>query len=365
MKALSCIGVLFCCLFAAPAQAVVLRVLEWEGYITSFQKDFEHYAKSKGKDVTLVFSKKPDGTPFFIGSYDDIFDSLRRHDVDVVTPTENYYKSANSKLMRLLLPLELERVPNFQSLYPNIQNLNFARDESGKVYGVGLLGGSYALAYNIDKVPAPDSWTVLMSPSAHGKTSLTNEQYEANVYQAALMSGVAPKDVYNIDHFTQTQLAQTAEIVTKMVNNAASFWGGMPYPKDMVGLSYVTDYWFGVAAANKVGQHWKIATPKEKVTVWLDSVAIAADLADDPEKLEAAYLLLDFMLGPETQAQIYQKFGSVIVSPGGKKRLPPDQQAMLPGGDFFDETYFWQPLSLRTRNAFKVMWDEAIKARSP
>jgi spermidine/putrescine transport system substrate-binding protein len=343
---------------------VVLRVLEWEGYITSFQTEFETYARSKGKNITLSFLKKPDGTPFFIGSYDDVFNALRRHKVDVVTPTENYYKTDNSRLIRLLLPLDLTHVPHFHTLYPNIQTLNFAR-EGAKVYGIGLLGGSYALAYNVDKVPAPDSWTVLLAPAARGKTSITNEQYEANVYQAALMSGVAPKDVYNIDLFTEAQRTLTEEILTKMVVNSASFWGGMPYPKDMAKLNYVTDYWFGVAAANKDGQHWRIASPKEKVTVWLDSLAVAADLAEDEQKVEAAYLLLDFMLSAETQAGIYQKFGSVIVSPDGKKRLPRDLQSQLPGGDFFDETYFWQPLSLRTRNAFKAMWDEAMKARTP
>jgi hypothetical protein len=120
--------------------------------------------------------------------------------------------------------------------------------------------------------------------------------------------------VYNIDLFTEAQRTLTEEILTKMVVNSASFWGGMPYPKDMAKLNYVTDYWFGVAAANKDGQHWRIASPKEKVTVWLDSLAVAADLAEDEQKVEAAYLLLDFMLSAETQAGIYQKFGSVIVS---------------------------------------------------
>ncbi len=61
------------CLTGAPAAAVELRVHEWEGYISLFERDFEAWAKSRGKDIDLVFLKKPDGSVSYIGSADDIF----------------------------------------------------------------------------------------------------------------------------------------------------------------------------------------------------------------------------------------------------------------------------------------------------
>lgn len=346
----------------APAAAVELRVFEWEGYITVYEKEFEAWAKSKGKDVDLVFLKKPDGSNWYIGSADDIFEQTRKGVVDVVTPTHNYYKQERGKLMQLMLPLDTSKLSNYPDVYPGLRDAKYARDDAGKVYGLPLLGGSYALAYNADKVAAPDSWTVLLKPEAKGTFSVTGDQYEANVYQMALLAGVKFADLYDYDKFTPEQRTATANNLKLLVANAAGFWGGLPSADQMKSLTYVTDYWFGVAAANKAGQKWKFAEPKEGVTVWLDNVSIAASTGQDPAKLEAAYLLLDYMIGVEAQATIAREFGSVIVNPKAKAKLTPDQAAAQPGPEFFVEERFWQPLSDRSRNGFKKMWEDALSA---
>jgi len=344
------------------ADAVELRVFEWEGYITVYEQAFEAHAKSKGKDIDLVFLKKPDGSPWYIGSADDIFEQTRKGAVDVVTPTHNYYKQERGKLMQLLHPIDTAKLSNYTDVYPGLRNAGYARDEVGKVYGLPLLGGSYALAYNADKVSAPDSWAVLLKPEAKGTFSVTGDQHEANVYQMARLAGVAFADLYDYDKFTPEQRQATADNLKRLVANAANFWGGMPTAEQMASLSYVTDYWFGVAAANKAGQNWKFAEPKEGVTVWLDNVSIAASTAQDPAKLEAAYLLLDYMIGVEAQATIAREFGSVIVNPKAKAKLSAEQAAAQPGEDFFVEERFWQPLSDRSRNGFKKMWEDALAA---
>ncbi|HEX5755158.1 MAG TPA: extracellular solute-binding protein, partial [Arenimonas sp.] len=171
-----------------------------------------------------------------------------------------------------------------------------------------------------------------------------------------------PADVYDYDKFTPAQLTATSDNLKKLVANAANFWGGMPSPEQMKPLTYATDYWFGVAAANGAGQDWKFASPKEGVTVWLDNVSIAKHVEADPAKLEAAYLLIDYMIGVEAQAKIASAFGSVIVNPKAKASLKPAEAAAQPGEDFFVEERFWQPLNDRTRNGFKKMWDDAMAA---
>lgn len=349
-------------LASTPAAAVELKVLEWEGYISVYEADFEAWAKTKGKDIDLVFQTRPDGSPFYIGTADDIFENVRKRACDVTTPTHNYFKQERGKLMQLLHPIDTGRLANYADVYPGLRNAGFARDEAGRVYAVPLLGGSYALAYNAKTTAAPDSWTVLLEPQAKGRFTVTSDQVEANVYQMALLAGVKPADVYDYDRFTPEQRAATAENLKRLVANAADFWAGMPTPQQMAPLAYATDYWFGVAAANKAGQDWRFATPKEGVTVWLDTVSIARHLEGEPEKLEAAYLLVDYMIGREAQATIAREFGSVIVNPKAKAALDPRQAAAQPGEEFFVEERLWQPLSDRTRNGFKKMWDEAMAA---
>ncbi|MBD8527548.1 ABC transporter substrate-binding protein [Pseudomarimonas arenosa] len=349
-------------LVPAVGCAVELKVLEWEGYISLYEKEFEAWAKSKGKDIDLVLVAKPDGSPFYIGSADDIFEQVRKKAADVVTPTHNYYKQERGKLMQLLLPLDTSKLGNYASIYPSLRNATFSKNDKGEVHALPLLGGSYALAYDSAKVKAPDSWHVLLRPEAKGKFTVTGDQFEANVYQMAMLAGVKPADVYDYDKMTPEQRQQTAEYLKTLVANADSFWGGLPSVEQLAKLEYATDYWFGVAAANAAGQKWKFASPKEGVTVWLDNVSIAGHVGSDPAKLEAAYMLLDYTVSEEAQAAIAKAFGSVIVNPKAKAKLSPDQASAQPGEDFFVEERFWQPLSDRSRNGFKKMWDDALAA---
>lgn len=350
------------CLAISPAvSAVELKILEWEGYISLYEKEFEAWAKSKGKDIDLVFATNADGSPFYIGSADDIFENVRKRACDVTTPTHNYYKQERGKLIQILHAIDSSKLSNYGDIYPGLRNANYAR-EGGKLYAVPQLGGSYALAYNAARTSAPASWTVLLQPDAKGKFTVTSDQVEANIYQMALLAGVKPADVYDYDKFTPEQRTATADNLKKLVANAASFWGGMPTPEQMKPLTYATDYWFGVAAANAAGQNWKFAEPTEGVTVWLDNVSIAKHVESDPAKLEAAYLLIDYMIGVDAQAMVAKEFGSVIVNPKAKAKLAPEQAAAQPGQEFFVEERFWQPLNDRTRNGFKNMWDDAMAA---
>jgi spermidine/putrescine transport system substrate-binding protein len=347
---------------APAAAAVELKVLEWEGYISPDEKAFEAWAKTQGKDIDLVFIKKPDGTPFYIGNADDIFESVRKKTCDVTTPTHNYYKQERGKLMQVLHAIDTSKLANYASVYPGLRSSGFARDAAGGVHGLPLLGGSYALAYNAANTQAPASWTVLLQPAAKGKFTITSDQVEANIYQMAMLAGVKLKDVYDYDKYTPEQRKATADNLTKLVANAANFWGGMPSAAQLKPLAYATDYWFGVAAANAAGQNWKFADPKEGVTVWLDTLAIAKHVEADPAKLEAAYMLVDYMISVDAQARIARDFGSVIVNPKAKAKLTAAQSGAQPGENFFDEERFWQPLNDRTRNGFKKMWDDALAA---
>lgn len=353
--AAACAAALFAT--AAPVAAVQLNVYEWEGYISLYEKEFEAWAKSQGKDIDLVLLKKPDGSPNYIGNADDIFNALRAKSCDVTTPTHNYFKQERGKLMQLLHPLDNSRFKHYADVNGKLKAAKFATDDAGKSYALPLLGGSYALIYNSAKTSAPDSWTVLLKPEAKGSFTVTNDQVEANVYQMALLAGVKPADVYDIDKFTPEQRKATEDNLKLLVANAANFWPGMPTADQLKPLTYATDYWFGVAAANQAGQSWKFAQPKEGVTVWLDTISIAKHLESDPAKLEAAYLLLDYTIGMEAQTAIAKAFGSVIVNDKAKAGL-----SGQPGDDFFVEERFWQPLSDRTRNGFKKMWNDAIAA---
>lgn len=343
-------------LFATTAQAVTLTVYEWEGYISTFKEDFEKYAKTQGKDITVEFLKDDSGDVKYISNADDIFEALRSKNVDIVTPTHNYYKGENGRLFRLLKPLNTSKLSHYPNVLSSLREAGFAKQD-GKSYALPLLGGAYGLAYNADKVDAPNSWNALKDNTK--KTSITNGQIEANVYVAALLAGAKPADVYRID---KINVAETTNNLKEIVQNTAVFWDGMADPNEMTNLDYVTSYGFGVAAANKAGQNWKYAKLKEGQTVWLDNISIAATV-EGSEKEEAAYMLLDYMVSPDTQKRILEEFGSVIVNQDVKKMVSDEvaQQYSVGDSSFFKEEYFWQPLDKRTVNGYKNMWQKVQK----
>ncbi|GGD53322.1 ABC transporter substrate-binding protein [Lacimicrobium alkaliphilum] len=328
-----------------------LNVLEWEGYISPFAEDFEEYARDKGMDVKLNILSP------YITNPEQIFKALRAKTADVVTPTHNYYKMNQDKLFQVLQPVDFSRLPHYPKVLSSLRSAAYDNFH-GEKYSVPLLGGSYGLAYNQDIVSAPDSWAVLWDPANKGKYSVTDEQFEANLYITMLVLGYPPQTFYDVDSgsFNEQQV-QTK--LNQLVANAHSFWGGMPQADNMKQLSYVTDYWFGVAAANDAGQKWALANPIEGQTVWLDTLAIGKHVEKD--KLKASYLLLDFLISEPIQKRILEMYGSIIVNGATSQLLEPEAAEKGRVGDetFFVEEMFWKPMSSRTRNIYKDMWKKA------
>lgn len=338
-------------IFTVQANAVTLKILEWEGYISPFKDEFTKYAKSQGMDVNLVVMK-----PYITGP-ELIFKELRAKRADVVTPTNNYFKMSNNKLLQVLQPIDIKKIKNYSKVLASLRTASYDQDKGAK-YSVPLLGGSYGLAYNADKTSAPDSWDALWDSKYKGKYAVTDDQFEANVYITMLALGYSPETIYDISKgkFDQDKVQNK---LNQLVANAGSFWGGLADANKMKELDLVTTYWFGVADANKSGQNWKLSAPKEGQTVWLDTMAIGSHVNGDT--LKAAYLLIDFMISEQTQKRIIEMYGSIIVNSETATLL--DAKTIKDGrvGDesFFVDAYFWKPLSSRTRNLYKQMWKKA------
>ncbi len=358
------LAVILCLAIAGPAycQTVELKVFEWEGYISTFADKFAAHAKSLGKDIKLVFRTNPDGSPFYISDADQIFQAAHGKESDIVTPTHNYYRGDDERLLKTLAPLETSKLRHWRELPSTVTQATYGRSE-GRAYAAPLLGGSYALAYNADRVKEPPtSWAVLFDPRSAGRVSVTSAQFEANVFVAALMTGHAFTSLYNADSLDRVKIQAK---LTEMARNVKAYWSTNPdvalMEKD---LDYITDYWFGVALANAKGQNWRIAEPKEGQTLWLDNISIAAHVARDPAKYEAAHILIDFMLSPDIQADIVRAFGVVAVNGLAASKLTPEETARYKVGNasFFQAERMWQPMPTRTRTLYRQMWRDALIA---
>ncbi len=349
MKAAALCALAVLSVLSAWAEPLQLTYFEWEGYLSPFEQQFEAYAKTRGFEVDLVLHSK-NNKPWYIADPEEIFSQVRLEVVDIVTPTHNYYKMGGGRLLHLLHPLDESKIPNLAHVHQSLKNAGYARDEEG-LKAVPLLGGCYGLAYRVDAgITPPTSWADLLKPESRGTYSVTASQFEANIYQMALLAGVPQEHIYDFDKITPEQRKKIVEYTTQLVINAESFWEGMPYPEDIQRLSYVSDNAFGVSAAKKAGQRWQFVHPVEGETTWMDNLSMTRTCAKNPQKLEVAYLLLDFYLSPEIQAKLQSTYD--IISPCMNQEM-----------QHLDSGTLWRPLTDRTRNQYKRIWDEAVAAR--
>ncbi len=348
LKTLATASVLFLC---TTVNAVDLNVLEWEGYVSSFEADFASYAKSKGVDVKLNIIKP------FIGGPDDVFKAMRSKKADVATPSNSYYKMNENRIIKTLQPIDFSKLSNYSKILPSLRTANY--DElKGKKYSVPLLGGSYGLASNNANVKG---WADMWLPANKNKFSISTDCFECNIYNTLMVLGYGP-DVFYGKKGTSFDKAKVQQKLNELVANTNTFWGALGDVNQLNSLNLVSSYGFSIAEAKAKGMPWKMVTPVEGQTLWLDTLAIGKSV--NGEKLAAAYLLIDFMISEANQKKMLELFGTVIVNGETAKLLDAQYAKDHYVGDesYFKADYLWRPLSSRTRGSYKAMWDKAVAA---
>ena len=246
-----------------------------------WEEEFKAYAKEKGMAVGLALY------PEYLSSPEQVFTLVRGKRCDIITPTHNYFSQRHNQLFRSLLPIDFSKIPNYADVFPTLKNLKY-KDYQGKSYAVPLLGGSYGLAYNADKVEAPTSFDVLFDPANKCKITITKAQFAANLYLAILKSGYDKEAIYNMDKsispngFKNPEIQKNLESLYNNVCEKKRFWTGeADFTKTE--LLYGTTYWFGVATANKKKLNWKIAQ-NVRSTVWLDTISFVPTSNESPKQ---------------------------------------------------------------------------------
>ena len=97
----------------------------------------------------------------------------------------------------------------------------------------------------------------------------------------------------------------------------------------------------------------------------LDALSIARHVGDDPARLKAAYLLVDFLLSAPLQRQMLVGTPTISASNmASRPPLSPQEQAVLPDRPLpeFDERLLVPALPAHIKNRYKRMVQQAIVA---
>ncbi len=354
--------ILLLAIFALPASAHtdnnVLRLLIWEGHAPQKHiEEFEQHIEAKyGRRVKMKIA--------YVTGSDDFYNSIRSRSVDMVMMTHNHYKDERFSYIKnkLLLPLDLENIPNFKHVIPALQKAEYMYS-NGRVYASPVSQGPYGLAYNTAKLKnEPQSWNILWSPLFKGKYVIGANEYIYNVNITALALGYPRESINSYEALDNEEFRKK---LRQLAANAHSFWIGVDKAKDLSGMTLATSWGDSMGPLKALGEPWKIAEPIEGMPCWIDNYAITWTLADKPFLKKVAEEYINKLLSANYQIKhIMRQMSLTPIITNIEHLVTTQEKQRLHIGipNFFDKNRILQhTYSKRDRNGLKHLWQEAME----
>lgn len=324
-----------------------IKAMVWEGYDV-FLEGGDYLAKN---DVTL------DKT--YIGAAEEIIAKLRLapREVDVCTP---YFIQDDFMAEEgLLAPLDLEKIPNFQKLFPAI--VNAARENmtfEDQWYAVPFTWASIPLMYNADEVEPMESWMDMLRPEFKGKSAIPADPTSVFATWGRVVTGNQSPN-----RMTRPELAETVKFLIDMKKNhlrtiTASYGelGDLFARKEILvceGAEWVAPL------AGDVPVKWSY--PKEGTMTYIEGYAMGIQ-AGDPD---ACHAIINNALSVEGQVAGAEYNGLPVTNMEALPMLSEANRATYPYEDiesFFTTNLRIEQMYLLEEDGDNATWDDYIKA---
>jgi len=337
-----------------------LNILCWEGYapaekVTQFE---QMILKKYGEKLTLAVQYAAEDKQWF--------EMIRAKQADIISPAHNIPKSKTWPMIQhgLLLPLNLENIPNYQKINPQLILSDFVTHNQ-QTYAVPLLYGPYGLAYNNQKISqAPTSWNIFWDPEYQGKYTVSEVFYEVNIYITALALGYPIAQLGDYESFSKDKRFRIK--LAQLAQHADRMWTEVDKVDDLKGLTIATSFGFSFTDLKNQGETWAFASPKEGQSAWVDHWAIGYSLKDSPLKKKIAEEWINFTLTEDLQLALARQLSSSPVLSHFEQPLDSNelQKYHLDDSNFFaDQFFLLTALDRRQQNGFKKLWEQAKNAK--
>jgi spermidine/putrescine transport system substrate-binding protein len=340
------------------AQKETIRITCWEGYADkAVIDDFKKMVKEKYKiDVEVK--------PSYAVGQEDFYNAAKNGTADLISPPADMPKTPRFNVFKkggvLLSPLDMNNIPNARHMLPFF-TADKSLMEGGKRYGLPYNCGPYGLAYNTAAVKeAPKSWNVFWDKRYAGKYTINNNFHKVNIWITALALGYKYEDLFNIDRLDRKKIQPK---LNALVTGAKSLWDGEANADEFPKLSLATTWGFAVVKANQKGGHWKLASPQEGGSAWIDYWCVTHAAKGMKKKLCEEWI--NMQLSPKYQAAVVKQQGVSPVIDNVGNLVTPEEKLLFHVGnnDYFKTVAIWQVMSEKTEKAFGEMWETAKKLR--
>ncbi|MHB1164438.1 MAG: ABC transporter substrate-binding protein [Candidatus Nanopelagicales bacterium] len=315
-----------------------VNILAWPGYVEDGSTDpavdwVTNFEEETGCKVNLKT----------FGTSDEAVKLMQGGGWDVVS-------ASGDATLRLIYgenvqPLNPDLVPNYADIFEDLKLQSF-NSVGGVPFGVPHGRGANLLMWNTDKVTEPlDSWAVTFeadSPYAGAVTAYDSPIFiaDAAVYLMATRPELGITDPYSLD---QTQFDAAMALLEQQKALIGEYWSD--YTKALQafvsGTTAVGTTWQVIAnLAAAEGGNVEAVKPKEGATGWSDTWMIAKDTPN----VNCAYLWVDHIASPETNAAVAEWFGE---APSNAKSCDltadKDHCATFHAAetDYWKDVYYW------------------------
>ncbi len=283
-----------------------LNVLAWPGYAES-GKNFPEY------DWVTPFEKQT-GCAVNVkefGTSDEAVSLMHAGGYDVVS-------ASGDATLRLIAaedvqPVNTDLVPNYADMSEFLKETDY-NSVDGQMWGIPHGWGANLLAYNTDVVkPAPADWSAVFDGASDysGKvTAYDNPIYiaDAALYLMNTQPDLGIENPYALD---QEQLDAAVQALKDQNEHVGEYW--TDYTKESqafkTGSSVIGTTWEYTASIS--GPKVKTVFPDSGSTGWSDTWMVTSN----NDHVNCAYMWLDWMASPETQAEVAQYFGEAPANP--------------------------------------------------
>jgi len=295
-----CLIALLGCGNKESSETKKLNLYIWSAYIT---------------DETIKKFEKQTGITVRYDTYDSneaLLEKLQSGitEYDIVVPSD--YAARILIHQGLLETLDQSKLKGVENLTPRFQDMPFDPNHG---HTIPFLWGTTGIGYNKTKVTEPvDSWSILWNPRYQNRILMLDDPRE--VFGSVLKwkgHSINSKNPADLEEAKGLLIQQKPLVKTY---NSASF--------DEVLLSgdvWLAQGWSGqLAKAADQNKDLAYVIPKEGGTIWVDNMAIPKGT----KHTEAAYAFINFVLTPETAAEITNLSGYPSPNEAAKKFIKPD-----------------------------------------
>jgi spermidine/putrescine transport system permease protein len=193
---------------------------------------------------------------------------------------------------RLLQPIDLKNIPNFQNIFARYLNLDFDPDNK---FTVPYMCGTALIAVNKAKVKFPiQSYQDLWNPRLKDSLVVLDDQ-------RAIIGMALKKLGYSLNETDPKRLAQAKAELVKLLPNIKAYDSDSPKTLLINGEAAVGMLWSAEASlAKRDNQDIEIVFPEDGMYLWQDNFFIPKG---SPHKKEAE-LFVNFILDPKVSVMI-------------------------------------------------------------